>query len=366
MKDFCMPGGPIDPSTLEGDDLVQWYRRSPWQVDQERQEASARQYADFFGGMQDPEADPDLTSPQSRDQTPAFGLDSLYSSQSPGPDPDSVSGSPDAAWRSTVDKFMGSPSGIAVAQQSAADSSPVSATPSGNSGGSPNAGILGALFPWAVPKPGGRSLKSAMVTPGGMSVGLDPSKVHVFQRGPDGKLHPTPGWRTTGPFEFGNWAQAFDGSGISHDLGHIADDVSKVIFAKAAGENFLEALGPNVKWAVDRAIFGAGQGHHSVPKFLGGPADQELVDLAEGIHGKFHQALTSELRAAGSPPVGGKKGATEIWQEIFEQHPATRDRALEILRRVTRDFDIERGTSITPHLDKELAKMKVNPPPPLN
>jgi hypothetical protein len=44
-----MPNNPVDPASLEGDDLVQWYRRSPWQVDQERQALQRKQYNDFFG-----------------------------------------------------------------------------------------------------------------------------------------------------------------------------------------------------------------------------------------------------------------------------------------------------------------------------
>jgi hypothetical protein len=44
-----MPNGPVDPASLEDDDLVRWYRRSPWQIDQERQALRRKQYNDFFG-----------------------------------------------------------------------------------------------------------------------------------------------------------------------------------------------------------------------------------------------------------------------------------------------------------------------------
>jgi hypothetical protein len=40
---------PIDPASLEGDELDRWYRRSPQEIERERQIASARQYAAFFG-----------------------------------------------------------------------------------------------------------------------------------------------------------------------------------------------------------------------------------------------------------------------------------------------------------------------------
>jgi len=56
-----MPNSPVDPASLEGDDLVQWYRRSPWQIDQDRQALRRQQYNEFFhiqndtlGGSDDP------------------------------------------------------------------------------------------------------------------------------------------------------------------------------------------------------------------------------------------------------------------------------------------------------------------------
>jgi len=47
----------IDPGSLEGDALRQWYLRSPADVERERQEAAARRYQDFFYGDA---ANPDL------------------------------------------------------------------------------------------------------------------------------------------------------------------------------------------------------------------------------------------------------------------------------------------------------------------
>lgn len=45
-----MAYGQIDPTRLEGDDLTQWYLRSPDDIEQERQDAAAQRYRDFFGG----------------------------------------------------------------------------------------------------------------------------------------------------------------------------------------------------------------------------------------------------------------------------------------------------------------------------
>lgn len=58
-----MPYSPVDPASLEGDDLLRWYRRSPWDIEQERQAARRQQYIDFFGvdpgGSEDGEASDD-------------------------------------------------------------------------------------------------------------------------------------------------------------------------------------------------------------------------------------------------------------------------------------------------------------------
>jgi hypothetical protein len=52
-----MPDEQIDPASLQGDALTQWYLRSPADIEDERQAAAARRYQEFFGGY--PGADPD-------------------------------------------------------------------------------------------------------------------------------------------------------------------------------------------------------------------------------------------------------------------------------------------------------------------
>ena len=235
----------------------------------------------------------------------------------------------------------------------------------GGNGQHPSAGLLGALFPWAVPAAGGRTLKSAMVTaPTNPRVGPDPQRTDVFQRGPDGKLHPVEGWHTTGPFDVGTWAGEVDPHGISQDLEHIIDSVLDIEGAKAAGEAFVDALGPGMKRAIERGIFGPGHGHHPIPKFMGGAADQGLADMAPPMHREFHKELGRELRKAGSPPIGGRNGSTGDWEEMLDSDRAKRARAIGILRRATRDFDVARGTSITPHLDRELGSAEPGAPQP--
>jgi hypothetical protein len=209
-------------------------------------------------------------------------------------------------------------------------------------------------------------LKSAMVTnPSNPRVGPDPSRVDVFQRRADGKLHPIPSWHTTGPMDFGTWLHEFDWGGVGSDLSHIVDDISKVEGGKGAGEAFLNALKPKARKAVLKGVFGPGERHHTYPEFMGGPKKQDMPDLAPPIHDLFHGKLMAALRDAGLLPVGGKTGSTKAWAELFKTDPAKEDLAHRVLRWVSQDFDLERGTSITPHLDRALgaAKPKVPPPP---
>lgn len=52
-----MPDGSIDVGSLEGDALTRWYLRSPAEIEQEREDAAAKRYQDFFSRPSG--ADPD-------------------------------------------------------------------------------------------------------------------------------------------------------------------------------------------------------------------------------------------------------------------------------------------------------------------
>ncbi len=338
-----MPDTTVDPSTLDGDDLARWYRRPLWQRDQGRQLAAAQRYADFFGSRSS--AQPNAGLPDQTDQAPP----------PPGSNLNPFGGTePDVGFPTS--SLL--PVSATLAQQSSPPSS-LRPQPQANGSSQPHlGGILGSLFPWAIPAPGGQTLKSAEVTstdrPGKAP---DPSRVNVFPQGPDGELNTIPGWRTTGPFDFGAWSHGIDWDGAGHDLSHIVDGVAEVEGLKAIGGTFLDALGPETSNAIKRGVFGPGQGHHPIPRFIGGSADQDLADLAPPIHRAFHRDLTASLRQAGSPPVGGATGTTGIWNKLL-QDAAKKELATQILQRTTRNFDIERGTSITPYLDRALGAAK--------
>ncbi|MDO8799774.1 hypothetical protein [Phenylobacterium sp.] len=64
---------------------------------------------------------------------------------------------------------------------------------------------------------------------------LDSQRTDVFQPGPDGKLHPVPGWTTTGAFDFGRWTRNINLPGVARDLALIA--------ASSIGGGGLQGLG---------------------------------------------------------------------------------------------------------------------------
>lgn len=125
-----MLDGPVDPASLEGDDLLNWYRRSPWDIEKQRQAARRQQYMDFFGvdpggsdseqgpGHSDPTAQsPDQSgrsqaSPQTTFPTPSFGPNGYV----PGLLGD-LSGLPDSTSQSTVGGSPSDQTGAAADQQ---------------------------------------------------------------------------------------------------------------------------------------------------------------------------------------------------------------------------------------------------------
>ena len=74
----------IDPGSLEGDALAQWYLRSPADIERGRQQASARRHQDFFCGNASADPGPDFgraVPAGSQDVNPGFSLPALASSE---------------------------------------------------------------------------------------------------------------------------------------------------------------------------------------------------------------------------------------------------------------------------------------------
>jgi hypothetical protein len=59
-----MPYDPIDPASLEGDDLTSWYLRTPDEIAQQRRAAAQQRYDEFFDDPTNaaPSSDPDANS----------------------------------------------------------------------------------------------------------------------------------------------------------------------------------------------------------------------------------------------------------------------------------------------------------------
>jgi hypothetical protein len=78
----------IDPGSLSGDALTQWYLRSPDEIEQARQKAFAQRYDDFFRHPPIPDPDPGFDRPlpnAGKDIDPGFSRDIDVSKSDPDP-----------------------------------------------------------------------------------------------------------------------------------------------------------------------------------------------------------------------------------------------------------------------------------------
>jgi RHS repeat-associated protein len=66
------------------------------------------------------------------------------------------------------------------------------------------------------------------------------------------------------------------------------------------------------------------QGHHPLPKFVGGNQKQTLIYLNPDMHRSFHQVLDLILRYNGLlPGLGGPAGSTQAWSAFMKAAPGT-------------------------------------------
>jgi hypothetical protein len=300
--------GWTDPASLEGDALTQWYLRSPADIERERQAAAARRYQDFFygGAAADPEFGRGVPA-SSQDIDPGFAVPAPPGDIDPGFTWAQVGPN---SWRSVgSDKQSTSPS--------------LFATNLGNKT-PPTDGAMRSNVSYRSPAstpPGNNTLRQAggaPPPPSSQRPAIDSSKTPVFQTGPDGKLHPIPGWHTTGPFDFGTWSHNIHWGGVAKDLGEIGAGAASFFSGVGLGGELLSALGPEAETAVAESIAespaakAAAQAihsHHVNPKYMGGAADGERVDLVDELHRRFHSMLRKAHREADFPPVGGKSGS---------------------------------------------------------
>ena len=144
--------------------------------------------------------------------------------------------------------------------------------------------------------------------------------------------------------------------------GHVAD-LAQNVYTPDVPVGLLEHIAPGAAAAIARAIDEWTEFHHPFPKFMGGPLRQGLEALKAWRHRLFHADLASALREAVPLPVGGRAGSRDQWLEHFAKFPEAEDQAIEILRRVTAEFDRAHGSSITPKLEKALESAGKGKPP---
>jgi hypothetical protein len=89
-------------------------------------------------------------------------------------------------------------------------------------------------------------------------------------------------------------------------------------------------------------------GHHPLPKFLGGYADQVLSKLNPIVHKEFHSLLKQKLKQAGIPlNVGGRGGSARDWAMYMNANPGAQKAALNAVLDASRAIDKKYGTTIT-------------------
>ena len=89
------------------------------------------------------------------------------------------------------------------------------------------------------------------------------------------------------------------------------------------------------------------EGHHGIPKFLGGNREQELYGVESAWHtgpGSFHEALKLALKEEGFPPIGSVQGSIKAWKIFFEDNPGSQSKAFGILYDVAKKYDLENDT----------------------
>jgi len=106
------------------------------------------------------------------------------------------------------------------------------------------------------------------------------------------------------------------------------------------------------------------QGHHGIPKFLGGFNDQDLTKLDPKIHAELHAILRENLKAAGIPlPVGGPAGSAEAWAQYFQFNPGAQRAAFDAVLDASRVIDAKYGTTVTQDVWRNLTQGNFTPYP---
>jgi len=361
-----MAFGQIDPSRLEGDDLRRWYMRSPADIDQERQQAAAQRYQDFFGknGSIDPEPefdggfqvsgsdiDPSFDVP-----APTYDIDPGLGIQAPTNDID-----PGFTWVSAGPNRLRSVS-TATELRVPTEGSDNSAPTLDRS----NARALDRNMLVLASSRGGQATQSG--TAPRPTAKPEPPQIGAMSPGYRTPATPPPptffSWMFGGPAPItnpeGDVVGYYDHQAGKAGMGLTAEYAQIAPLFQPAGfmDGLIENGGARLLGAITDGIEEAVENHHTWAKFLGGPLNQETYALRKTLHRGLHAILHPALKEAGLLNVGGKGGATVDWLKHFDDVPGSREKAFEVLRRVYREFDRAHGTKLLEHLEKVLSDSK--------
>lgn len=357
-----MAYGQIDPARLNGDDLTQWYLRSPDDIEQERQDAAAQRYRDFFGGNGGAEQDPGFDAGF---ETPTQDLNPRFN------------GRYEAPARDTDPGFNWVPVGPNRWRSTEARSSDMSSVPGTGGPALADAGTLdrrgaglgdgGELLLTSDSGLRPRASVAALSTPSSAVAAprATPGESPPTYRGP--ATPPLPTFFSSlfgGPVPItspeGNVVGYYDHQAAKAGLGLTAEYAQVAPLFQPGGwmDGLLENGGSRIASAISDGIEEAVENHHALPKFMGGAADQETIALRKSLHRGVHAVLHPALKDAGLLNVGGKGGATADWLRYFDEVPGSREKAFQVLRNVYGEFDRIHGTAIAKHLEKVLADYK--------
>ena len=97
----------------------------------------------------------------------------------------------------------------------------------------------------------------------------------------------------------------------------------------------------------------------------GVPASSRDIDPSCGTPSSGVPQYVGEGSPGGRiPPVGGKSGSKIMWDKHYDRYPGSREEAMEILRRVSREFDEIYGTNISSKLPPASNGSEIGTPPP--
>ncbi|MBC3995479.1 RHS repeat-associated core domain-containing protein [Morganella morganii] len=113
------------------------------------------------------------------------------------------------------------------------------------------------------------------------------------------------------------------------------------------GLNLYQYAPNSVGWVDPWGWFcGSSQGHHPIPKFLGGNKKQNLIKLAKDPHVDFHNTLNQSLKEIFGMRGGEKGGGTVDWARMMQNNPGAQRKALDAVLDAARKTDYTHGTNI--------------------